>query len=118
MSKEMINYKENFITKIKKFFKKLFCVKENKQEDTKREINNIEKNNFRENIEIKQDEEELNIIKLQKEYKAGNIREEDMTDEEHKKLINLYEKQNKELKEKIEIKKQKIRKQLDDLKAS
>ena len=118
MSKEIIEYKESFIFKIKKFFKKLFCVKENIQEDTNKKINNIEKNNFRENIKIKQDEEEMNIIKLQKEYKAGNIREEDMTDEEHKKLIDLYEKQNKELKEKIEIKKQKIRKQLDDLKAS
>ena len=35
-------------------------------------------------------------IKLQTEYKAGNIREEDMTDEEHEKLIDLYKKQNKE----------------------
>ena len=41
-----------------------------------------------------------------------------MTDEEHKKLIDLYEKQNKELTEKIETKKQRIRKQLDNLKAS
>ena len=118
MSKEIINYKENFITKIKKIFKKLFGIKENIQEDTEKKINNIKKNNFKENIEIKRDEEELNIIKLQKEYKAGNIREEDMTDEEHKKLIDLYEKQNKELKEKIETKKQRIRKRLDNLKTS
>ena len=118
MSKEMINYKMNFINKIKKFLKKLFSTKENIQEDTGKKISNIEKNNFRENIEIKQDEEELNIINLQKEYKAGNIREEDMTDEEHKKLIEMYEKQNKELKEKIENKKQVIRKRLGNLKTS
>ena len=118
MGKEIINYKENFITKIKKIFKKLFGIKENIQEDTEKKINNIEKNNFKENIEIKRDEEELNIIKLQKEYKVGNIREEDMTDEEHKKLIDLYEKQNKELKEKIKTKKQRIRKRLDNLKTS
>ena len=118
MSKEIINYKENFITKIKKFLKKLFCVKENIQGNTEKKVNNIEKNDFREIIEIKQDKKELNIIKLQKEYKAGNIREEDMTDEEHKKLIELYKKQNQELKEKIDTKKQKIRQKLDNLKAS
>ena len=41
-----------------------------------------------------------------------------MTDEEHKRLIDLYEMQNKELKEKINTKKQRIRKKLDALKAS
>lgn len=120
MSKEIIEYKENLIIKIKRFFKKLFGKKERIQENTdnKKELNNTDKNSFRENIEIKQDEEELKIIKLQKEYKAGNIHEEDMTDEEHEKLIDLYKKQNRELKEKIDIKKQIIRKKLDDLKAS
>ena len=120
MSKEMIEYKESFISKIKKFFKNLFGLNENIQENVeiKKEINISSKNSFRENIEIKQDEEELKIQKLQKEYKAGNIREEDMTDEEHEKLIDLYEKQNKELKEKINTKKQIIRKKLNDLKAS
>lgn len=120
MSKEMIEYKENFISKIKKFFKKLFGRNEDIQEnvESKKELNKMEKNNFKENIEVKEDEDELKIIKLQTEYKAGNIREEDMTDEEHEKLINLYKKQNKELKEKIDTKKHKIRKKLDDLKAS
>lgn len=118
MSKEIINYKESFITKIKKFFKKLFYVKENKQENTGEKINNIKRDDFRENIRIKQDEEELKIKNLQKEYKAGNINEEEMTDDEHEKLIDLYKKQNKELKDKIETKKQIIRKKLDGLKES
>lgn len=120
MSKEMIEYKENFISKIKKFFKRLFGRNEYMQEniESKKELNKMEKNNFKESIEVKEDEEELKIIKLQTEYKAGNIREEDMTDEEHEKLIDLYKKQNKELKEKIETKKHKIRKKLDDLKTS
>ena len=118
MSKEMIEYKENFISKIKKLFKKLFGRNEDIQEnvESKKELNKMEKNNFKENIEVKEDE--LKIIKLQTEYKAGNIREEDMTDEEHEKLINLYKRQNKELKEKIDTKKHKIRKKLDDLKAT
>ncbi len=120
MSKEMIEYKENFIAKIKKIFKKLFCKNEYIQENvkSKKEFNKMEKNNFKESIEVKENEEELKIIKLQTDYKEGNIREEDMTDEEHKKLIELYEKQNKQLKEKINTKKQTTRKRLNDLKAS
>ena len=41
-----------------------------------------------------------------------------MTDDEHKKLIELYKKQNEELIEKINTKKYKIRKKLDDLSAT
>ena len=116
----MIEYKENFISKINKFFKKLFGRNEYIQEnvESKKEFNKIEKSKFKESIEVKEDEEELKIIKLQKEYKVGNIREEDMTDEEHEKLIDLYKRQNKDLKEKIETKKYKIRKKLDNLNAS
>lgn len=118
MSKELVNYKEGFFTKIKKFFKNLFGKKENLQEETYEELNNFEKNSFRENLEVKQDEEKLKILKLQKEYKEGNISEEDMSDDEYQKLIDLYVKQNAELKEKIEAKKQIIRKKIDDLKVS
>lgn len=114
MSKEIIKYKEGFISKIKKIFKKIFSARrENEQKVMDKKI---QKDNFKENIKIKQDEEELNIKKLQKEYKAGNILEENMTDEKREKLIELYKKQNKELKDKIETKKQRIRKKLDDLK--
>ena len=93
-------------------------IKENIEESSNKKTNTIEKNSFRENIELKQDEEEQKILKLQKEYKLGNIREEDMTDEEHQKLIALYEKQNKILEEKINTKKTIIRKKIDELKAS
>lgn len=118
MSKSMIKYKENFIFRIRRFFRLLFGKKEEIQENVEKteEHMNTTNNNFRENIEIKQDEEEIKILKLQEEYKAGNILEEDMTDKEHKKLIELYKKQNEQLKAKIDTKKYKIRKKLDDLK--
>ena len=116
MSKEIIEYKESFLSKIKNFFRNLFAKKEVKQDNVKiKTTHNIVKNKFKENVEIKQDEETMKIINLQKEYKAGNIKEEDMTDDEHKKLIELYKKQNEELIEKINTKKYKIRKKLDDL---
>ena len=40
-----------------------------------------------------------------------------MTYDEHEKLIELYKKQNEELREKINIKKYSIRKKLDDFNA-
>lgn len=116
MSKDIIEYKESFLSKIKIFFRNLFVKKEVKQDNVEiKTTHNIVKNKFKENVEIKQDEETMKIINLQKEYKAGNIKEEDMTDDEHKKLIELYKKQNEELIEKINTKKYKIRKKLDDL---
>ena len=116
MSKNIIEYKESFLSKIKNFFRNLFAKKEVKQDNVKiKTTRNIVKNKLKENVEIKQDEETMKIINLQKKYKAGNIKEEDMTDDEHKKLIELYKKQNEELIEKINTKKYKIRKKLDDL---
>ncbi len=116
MSKNIIEYKESFLSKIINFFRNLFAKKEVKQDNIDNNITHyIVSNNFKENIEIRQDEETRKIINLQKEYKAGNIKEEDMTDVEHKKLIELYKKQNDELIEKINARKYKIRKKLDDL---
>lgn len=119
MSKDMIEYKESFLSKIKHFFRNLFAKKEVKQDNIENKTtHNIVNNNFKEKLEIKQDEETIKIIKLQKEYKAGNIKEEDMSDDEHKKLIELYKKQNNSLKAKIDSKKYKIRKKLDNLNAT
>jgi len=59
---------------------------------------------------------EFEIIKLQKEYKVGKIKEVNMTQEQKDCLIELYKKQNTELKETINSKKKIIRRKLDDLK--
>ena len=75
-----------------------------------------DKNQFYDRIKVEQSKEELKILKLQKEYKNGNICEEDMTEEEYQKLVDLYKKQNKELKKKIQEKKRILRKKLDELK--
>ena len=63
----------------------------------------------------KKSNKEEEIKKLQREYKSGNIIEKDMTDEELEKLVNLYKKQNKELKEKIKIKKNILRKKINEI---
>ena len=58
-NKEMIEYKESFISRIKSFFRRLFGKKDNKYSYIKQE----EKNDIKENIEEKQ-ESFVNEIKV------------------------------------------------------
>ena len=118
MKKEMVEYNDNFISKIRKFFSNLFK-KQQKEEvmkvtGEKTEID--KKDEFQEKIEVKKDEDEIKILNLQKKYKSGKIKEEEISDDDRKKLIELYKKQNKELKEKIALKRENIRKKLAYLK--
>lgn len=125
-NKDMIKYKDNFIIRFFKYVRSLFRKEEKIQITEEQEKNknqaqekNLKDNkNFKDNIIIKQNEDELKILELQKQYKAGNILEEDMSEEEHTKLIELYKKQNKQLHEKIMIKRDKMRKRLNELKTS
>lgn len=119
MNKYLIVHKKKLVTKIKKFFLNIF--RKNTLEDEVIEDNTYifnDKPTFIGNIAIKNDEDELKILKLQQDYKAGSILEQDMTDEEHKKLIELYKKQNSDLEEEIEIRKKKLKTRLNDLKVS
>ena len=77
-----------------------------------------EENSFIEQIIIRKDPNEIEIEKLQEDFKQGNIFQEDITDDKKEKLIKLYKKQNEELKDKINKEKNEIKKILDDLKAS
>ena len=52
--------------------------------------------------------EEIKLLNLQKKYRNGEIREEDLTKEEIEKLCMLYDKQIAELKKSNEIRKQKL----------
>lgn len=117
----LIEYKENFITKIRNFFLKLFkknkIIQEQPQEQTNVNIQN-NKANFAETIAIKKDEEKEKLMQLQRDYKDGNILEDDIPHDEKEKLVELYKKQNEEMKNVIELEQKEIRKLLDSLKAS
>lgn len=104
---KMIEYKRSFLDKIKKFFVGLFKNTSNKCEIVQKE------NSFKNGIVIKQDDEKIRLLQLQKTYKSGEIQEENMSKEDVKKLIELYKKQNSELKEKIEFEKIEIKKLLN-----
>lgn len=120
-NKGLIEYKENFFTKIRNFFFKLFKKNKAIQEQPQIQINtNLQdnKSNFVENIIVKKDEKEEKLIQLQRDYKDGNILEDDIPHNEKEKLVELYKKQNLEIRNKIEQEQKEIRKLLDSLKVS
>lgn len=125
-NKDVVRYKDNFIIKFFKYIKNIFKKEEKikiveEQEKNKKQIyqNSLKDNtDFRDDITYRKSDEEIRILELQKQYKAGNILEENMTEDDHAKLIELYKEQNKQLEEKIIIKKNKIRKRLNELKSS
>ena len=112
--KSLVQVNENSIFyKIKKFFRNLFY-KNNSNDETinateTTTINNREsnKNSFMESIKNIEDEETL-ILKLQKQYRSGEIKEEELTEEQVNSLCTLYDKQIENLRKSNEVRKQKL----------
>lgn len=107
--KNLIEKKENsFFGKIKTFFRNLFGKNNNENTVAETENNNAKENNdFKEYIKMTEDEE-TKLLELQRKYRNGEIKEDDLTDEQIDDLCDLYDKQIAELKKAIEIKEQKI----------
>ncbi|MBO6244046.1 MAG: hypothetical protein J6O41_05740 [Clostridia bacterium] len=128
----LIPYKQNIFTKISNFFKKIFSKKKEDITNAKEDIiansqikenknemiyyNNYAQNEFIDNIVIKVDEEEKRIKELQKQYDNGEIEEEDITDEDMDKLIEMYERETEKLNADTEMRKLHISKMLKELK--
>jgi len=113
--KSLVQVNENSIFyKIKKFFRNLFYrpkidINESINDIETATINNQEsnKNAFMKEIRNIEDEETL-ILKLQKQYRSGEIKEEELTEEQVKSLCDLYDKQIENLRKSNEIRKQKL----------
>ena len=114
--KSLVQVNENSIFyKIKSFFRNLFRRNkfvsevnaiENNTENIATERENT-KNSFMEAIRNIEDEE-TKLLKLQKQYDNGEIKEEDLTQEQYVSLCNLYDKQIVDLRKSNEIRKQKL----------
>ena len=112
--KSLVQVNENSIFyKIKKFFRNLFY-KNNSNDETinateTTTINNREsnKNSFMESIKNIEDEE-TKLLKLQKQYRSGEIKEEELTEEQVNSLCTLYDKQIENLRKSNEVRKQKL----------
>ena len=54
------------------------------------------------------DQKKINLLDLQKKYKAGEIKEEEMTEDQIAELCKLYDVQNEQLRKSNEYRKQKL----------
>ena len=118
---KLIAYKENVFTKILNFFKKIFFKEKNivLQENSQLNIQNDQpKEYFIENITIKEDKEEKRLKILQLQYDNGEIDEEDISDEDMDKLIEMYEKETEKLNLDTERRKNHIAQMLKELKST
>ena len=111
--KSLVQVNENSIFyKIKNFFRNLLYKKEvvnvNTIETTGSNSKMDEqKNAFMECIR-KIEDDETRLLKLQKQYRNGEIKEEDLTEEQIHSLCSLYDKQIANLKKSNEIRKQRL----------
>lgn len=100
--------KNNIWNKIRNFFRRE--QRENNSiniETNNKTKNDIQKEKFIEYVKNIENEE-TKLIKLQKRYRNGEIKEEDLTEEQVKKLCDLYDKQIKNLQKSNSIRKEKI----------
>lgn len=112
--KSLVQVNENGIFyKIKSFFKNLFNRNNNttnyaivKEDKSIVESENT-KNAFMESIKNIENEE-TKLLKLQKQYRSGAIKEEELTQEQVRSLCALYDKQIANLKKSNDIRKQKL----------
>ena len=101
--KSMVKINENSIFyKIKNFFRNLFNKNTINKVNiaSKDTINTNQRNNdssFMKNLKDIESEESK-ILKLQKAYRKGDIKENDMTEEQISSLLNLYDRQIANLK--------------------
>lgn len=110
--KSMVKINENSIFyKIKNFFRNIFGRNEKNVKNIIEERKTISQENgkssFIENIRNVENEE-TKLLKLQKKYRNGEIKEENMTQEQVSSLIALYDKQISNLRKSNEIRKQKL----------
>ena len=103
--------KESIFHRVKTFFINLFN-KQEKDRFVENRIRNVvsndrQKDNFMNSVK-KVEDEETKLLKLQKQYRNGEIKEEDMTNKQIKALCDLYDKQIAELEKSNAMRKQKL----------
>lgn len=102
------------LEKIKEFFRNIFGINNQQYIEAPKEdvepINNIklQRNiNFKDEIAVT-NEEEKRILKLQRDFKAGLIEEEDLSEEDFNLLSKLYKSQIEKTKQSIQTYKNRI----------
>jgi len=106
--------------KIKNFFKRLFSKDKLLNPGTiiEEPKSVSDKNQFQDNIVVKEDEERLRLLKIQEEFSKGNILEEDIDEDDLENLHILYDEQISKIKDSIENYKNETLKIMKELKSS
>ena len=118
--KDLIERNESTIFgKIKNFFRNLFKKKEISKisEEKEVDINEEKKQEFKEYVK-KTEDEDTQLLDLQRRYRKGEIGDNDLTEEQIEALCDLYDRQIISLKKSIEAKQQQIteyKKEINDL---
>ena len=110
----IVQNQQSIFYKIKMFFIRSFSFKEknieannaNYQENIMK-IQNDKKEAFLEYVKNIENEE-TKLLKLQKKYHMGEIKEEELTEEQKKMLCDLYDKQNEALRKSNEVRRKRI----------
>ncbi len=108
--KDLIERNESTIFgKIKNFFRNLFKKKEISKisEEKEVDINEEKKQEFKEYVK-KTEDEDTQLLDLQRRYRKGEIGDNDLTEEQIEALCDLYDRQIISLKKSIEAKQQQI----------
>ncbi len=108
--KDLIERNESTIFgKIKNFFRNLFKKKEISKisEEKEVDIHEEKKQEFKEYVK-KTEDEDTQLLDLQRRYRKGEIGDNDLTEEQIEALCDLYDRQIISLKKSIEAKQQQI----------
>ena len=108
--KDLIERNESTIFgKIKNFFRNLFKKKEISKisEEKEVDIHEEKKQEFKEYVK-KTEDEDTQLLDLQRRYRKGAIGDNDLTEEQIEALCDLYDRQIISLKKSIEAKQQQI----------
>ena len=104
--KKLMKKNENsIISKIKRFFTKLFNKQDEVVEVGEEQQDYAQKNNsaFKDNMKVEELTEER-VLELQQKYRNGDVSLKELTNEEIDKLCELYDEQISELQKRIESK--------------
>lgn len=108
--KDLIERNESTIFgKIKNFFRNLFKKKEISKisEEKEVDVHEEKKQEFKEYVK-KTEDEDTQLLDLQRRYRKGEIGDNDLTEEQIEALCDLYDRQIISLKKSIEAKQQQI----------
>lgn len=115
-NKQLIKYKENIFFKIKKFFKMLFSRKKTDNIEFEDVFINANNSDFKDSITIKLDSEVQRLNDLKSKLDNNSISIDEIKIDDIDSLITIYNEETKRINQNIEIKKNRIKIMLKELK--